>query len=55
MAKPYGEDVSDWLQSQAELLRLKRFAELDLDHLVAELWAGWMNARTACGRSWCRS
>lgn len=31
--------VADWLRRQADLLRFKRFAELDLDRLVAELQA----------------
>jgi hypothetical protein len=39
MPTPYEDDVSDWLGGQAELLRLKRFAELDIDRQVAELWA----------------
>jgi hypothetical protein len=39
MAKLDDDDVSDRLRGQAELLRLKRFSELDLDRLVVELWA----------------
>jgi hypothetical protein len=38
-ATPDDDDVSDSLRGQAELLRLKRFAEPDLDRPVAELQA----------------
>jgi Domain of unknown function DUF29 len=43
---PFNEhDVADWLRRQAELLRMKRFMELGLDRLVAELRAQ-VDART---------
>jgi hypothetical protein len=41
MPTPDDDDVADWLRGQAELLRLKRFAEdfaaLDWDHLAEEV------------------
>jgi hypothetical protein len=45
MPTPDDDDVSVWLRDQAELLRRKRFAELDLDRLVAEFGRRWTNAR----------
>ena len=33
----YDEDFALWVQDQARLLRERRFAELDLDHLVDEV------------------
>jgi hypothetical protein len=32
----YEEDLYAWSEAQAELLRRRRFSELDLEHVVAE-------------------
>lgn len=39
----YEQDFYAWSQAQAELLRIRRFAEIDVDHLIEELDA--MGAR----------
>ena len=33
----YEEDLYAWSEAQAELLRRRRFAELDLEHVVEEI------------------
>jgi hypothetical protein len=33
----YGQDLYAWSKTQADLLRARRFAELDLDHLIEEI------------------
>lgn len=42
----YEQDFFAWSQAQAELLRIRRFAGIDVDHLVEELEA--MGARERC-------
>ncbi len=39
MANLYDDDFYRWLQQQAQLLRERRFSELDLDNLVEEIQA----------------
>jgi hypothetical protein len=41
----YERDFHAWSQEQADLLRARSFAEIDLDHLIEELDA--MGARSA--------
>ena len=36
-SEPYEEDLYAWSGAQAELLRRRRFAELDLEHVIEEI------------------
>jgi hypothetical protein len=52
----YEQDLYAWSEAQADRLRRRRFAELDLEHLVEEIedWAGACTATSvlASGSPW---
>ena len=52
----YERDVYAWSKEQADLLRARRFEDMDLEHLIEEIEdVGWQplprGPGTGCGRS----